>query len=59
MEKEFNVIRYWEVRDEVRVLAETAQEAIDKAHALPLTQNTTYVPDSINSDVDDDVQEIH
>ena len=57
-EFEFIVKRYWEVCDEVKVKAPTFKESIVKAHALPLSQDPEYVPDSMNSDVETDVHKL-
>lgn len=54
----FCVKRYWEVCDEVEVEAEHPDEAIEKAHDLPLSTNPEYVPDSINTDPQTDIQRI-
>jgi len=51
------VKRYWELCDEVGVDADSVNEAIKKAQAQPLDITAgEYVPDSINSDPDVDVQ---
>lgn len=52
------VKRYWEVCDEVQVEADTPEEAIEKAHEMRSSKYPEYVPDSINSDPDCDVQEL-
>ena len=53
----FAVKRYWEICDTVEVVADSPGEAIEAAHALPLDNTKAeYVPDSINSDPDSDVQ---
>lgn len=53
----FAVKRYWEVCDQVEVEAKNASAAIALAHALPLDNATSeYVPDSLNSDPECDVQ---
>lgn len=54
----FVVKRYWEVCDEVQVSAKDKDEAIKKAHDLDLSTTPEYVPDSINSDPETDVQAI-
>jgi len=38
--------------------ADSVQQAILKAHALPLSRKPEFVPDSIDSDADVDVQEV-
>ncbi|TAK97418.1 MAG: hypothetical protein EPO07_13255 [Verrucomicrobia bacterium] len=51
------VKRYWEVCDTVDVEANSPHEAIDVAHELPVDiTKAEYVPDSMNSFPDDDVQ---
>jgi hypothetical protein len=55
--RKFAVIRYWEMRDEVTVEAIDEESAIDAAHALPFTKGE-YVNDSMNSDIESDVQEV-
>ena len=53
----FAVKRYWEVCDEVEVEVNSAGEAIDAAHALPIDNTKAeFVPDSLNSDSFVDVQ---
>ena len=53
----FAVKRYWEMCDTVEVEANLPGEAIEAAHALPLDNTKAeYVPDSIDSDPDSDVQ---
>jgi hypothetical protein len=52
------VNRYWEVSDTVTVTADSEEDAVDKACALPLSPDPEYVSDSINSDSDADVEEI-
>jgi hypothetical protein len=53
------VKRYWEICDTVEVEAESADKAIEAAHALPLDNTKAqYVPDSLNSDPDTDVQSL-
>ena len=54
--KTYYVKRYWEVSDEVKVEANSVDEAIEKAHEMPLTEGY-YVDDSINSDPEVDVEE--
>ena len=55
----FAVKRYWEICDEVEVEADSADKAIEAAHALPLDHTKAeYVPDSINSDPDTDVAQL-
>jgi len=54
----YRVKRYWEVCDAVEVTADSVQHAILKAHALPLSRKPEFVPDSIDSDADVDVQEV-
>jgi hypothetical protein len=56
--KRYRVVRYWEVRDEVEVEAENKEEAIEKAHELDFPPRPHYVDESINSDIDVDVQEL-
>ncbi len=53
----FNVKRYWEVCDSVQVEADSLEEAIKNAQEMPLTEGE-YVPDSINSDEEVDVEVI-
>jgi hypothetical protein len=56
----FLVKRYWEVCDAVRVTANDVATAIATAHELPLNHATAeYVPDSLNSDPETDVQELN
>lgn len=53
----FRVKRYWELCDSVEVKAESVDKAIEVAHEMPLDHGRAYyVPDSINSDPDTDVQ---
>ena len=53
----FAVKRYWEICDEVEVEADSADQAMEAAHAMPLDHTKGgYVPDSITSDPDCDVQ---
>lgn len=54
--KTYYVKRYWEMSDEVKVKANSEDEAIEKAHELPLTTGR-YVDDSMNSDEEVDVSE--
>lgn len=55
----FAVKRYWELCDTVDVKANSLGQAIEAAHALPLDNTRAeYVPGSINSDPDTDVQPI-
>ncbi len=54
----YSVIRYWEVRDEVKVEADCPEDAVFKAHNLDLSSNPEYVVDSMNTDSEVDVQEI-
>lgn len=54
----FCVKRYWEVCDEVEVEAKNKDEAIEKAHEMRLSKYPEYVPDSINSDPETDVQKL-
>jgi hypothetical protein len=55
----YAVKRYWEICDEVEVEANSAHEAIEVAHAMPLENSKAeYVPDSINSDPTTDVQPV-
>ena len=55
----FAVKRYWEVCDEVELEADSAGEAIETAHAMPLDDtNAQYVPDSMNSDPESDVEQM-
>lgn len=55
----FEVKRYWEVCDTVRVPATSVAQAIQIAHSLPLnTPRAEFVPDSLNSDPDADVQPV-
>lgn len=52
----FAVKRYWELCDTVHVDADGVDKAIEAAHALPLDNTkAAYVPDSINSDPDEEV----
>ncbi len=56
-ETRFTVKRYWEMSDTVHVPAASVVAAIEAAHALPRDNaRATYVPDSMNSDPDTDVQ---
>lgn len=51
------VKRYWEVCDSVEVDAGSAQEAIERAHEMTADNaKAEFVPDSMNSFPDDDVQ---
>ena len=53
----YAVKRYWEICDSVEVEANSVSEAIDLAHALPVDNaKAEFVPDSMNSFPDDDVQ---
>lgn len=53
----FSVKRYWELCDTVEVQANSKSEAIRRAHERPLDRAVAwYVPDSLNSDPDTDVQ---
>ena len=53
----FAVKRYWSVCDSVEVEADSAVEAIDIAHGMPVdSAKAEFVPDSMNSDPSDDVQ---
>ena len=53
----FAVKRYWEMSDTVYVPATTIDGAILAGHALPLNlTKAEYVPDSMNSDRETDVQ---
>jgi hypothetical protein len=55
----FAVRRYWSIRDSIEVDANSVNEAIDIAHAMPVESNKAeFVPDSINSDPSDDVQSL-
>jgi len=55
----FTVKRYWEVCDSVDVEADSASEAVAIAHEMPLANaKAEYVPDSLNSDLDCDVQQV-
>jgi hypothetical protein len=50
------VSRYWEAGDQVTVNAPSVEEAIKLAHAKPLSENPDFVPDSMHTDKDADVQ---
>ena len=53
----FAVRRYWSVYDSVEVEADSLDEAIDIAHAMPVdSAKAEFVSGSINSDQSDDVQ---
>ena len=53
----FAVKRYWSVCDSVEVEVDSVSEAIDLAHELPADNaKAEFVPDSMNSFPDDDVQ---
>jgi hypothetical protein len=52
----YHIKRYWEVCDSVTIEATSVEEAISKAHCEPLGRYPDYVPDSMNSDKDVDVQ---
>jgi phage FluMu protein Com len=54
----YRVKRYWEVCDSVEVIADSVGKAIIKAHALPLSKKPEFVPDSIDSDPNVDVEQI-
>jgi hypothetical protein len=55
----FTVKRYWEVCGAVDVEADSASEAVAIAHELPVDNaKAEYVPDSLNSDSDCDVQKV-
>lgn len=55
----FAVKRYWEMSDTVYVPATTIDAAILAAHNLPLNlTKAEYVPDSMNSDRETDVQSL-
>jgi len=57
--KRFAVKRYWSVCDSVEVAADSVSEAIDIAHELPIDNaQAEFVPDSMNSDPSDDVQQL-
>ena len=56
----YAVKRYWELSDEVEVEASSVDEAIGRAHDLPLDESKgDYVPDSLNSDPEADVQPLN
>jgi hypothetical protein len=51
------VKRYWEFSDSVEVEADSVEQAIKVAHALPIPHGQAeFVPDSLNSDPVVDVQ---
>jgi len=53
------VRRYWSICDSIEMEANSVNEAIDIAHAMPVERNKAeFVPDSINSDPSDDVQSL-
>jgi hypothetical protein len=53
----FAVKRYWQLCDEVEVEAQSVDDAIDLAHAMPLDESRgEYVMGSLNSDPSADVQ---
>lgn len=53
----FAVKRYWELCDTVDVEADSIDKALESAHALPLDfDKAQYVPDSLESDRETDVQ---
>lgn len=55
----FEVKRYWDVCDTVEVEADDVSEAIAIAHELPIDNTRAeYVPDSLNSDPECDVQRV-
>jgi hypothetical protein len=55
----FAVRRYWSVYDSVEVEANSVDEAIDIAHAMPVDNaKAEFVSGSINSDPSDDVQSL-
>ncbi len=55
----YAVKRYWSVCDEVNVEANSSSEAIGIAHELPVdSAKAEFVPDSMNSDPNCDVQPI-
>ena len=55
----FAVRRYWSVYDSVEVEANSVDEAIDIAHAMPVDNaKAGFVSGSMNSDPSDDVQSL-
>ncbi len=55
----YAVKRYWQLCDEVEVEAQSVDQAIDLAHAMPLPKTRgEFVMDSLNSDPGADVQRL-
>jgi len=55
----FAVRRYWSVYDSVEVEADSVDEAMDVAHAMPVDHaKAEFVSGSMNSDPSDDVQSL-
>ena len=52
----YSVKRYWEVCDEIEIVAESPEQASALAYVQPLTAGE-YVPDSMNVD-EEDIQKI-
>jgi hypothetical protein len=53
----YAVKRYWQLCDSVEVEADTPDQAIERAHALPLDESRgDYVLGSLNSDPAEDVR---
>ena len=55
----FKVKRYWQLCDSVEVEADTPDQAIERAHEMPLNEfRGDYVMGSLNSDPHADVEPV-